>query len=87
MGGDNLTQLQIKAKGSKELKDSLLQGDIKRIAKCFGKGYQAVYLVIIGTNYGDKNIVDCAEKLAAFYKSCHIDANRDLIFKNYEDLN
>ena len=79
--------IKVKAKGSPELKDSLLQGDIKRIAKLFNKGYQSVYLVIIGTNYGDKEIIEVAEKLAAFYKSCHIDANRDLIFKGHGETN
>lgn len=73
----------IKAKGSPALKDRLNRGNIKDIAAIFGIEYMKVYNVIAGKYYGDKRIVDCAERIVAFYDSVGLDANVEKIIASY----
>lgn len=73
-----------KAKGSEDLANALLVGDLKNIAKRFQRPYATVSSIVRGRQYGDKNIVECAERIIAFYKEVEIEKNVKQIIESYE---
>lgn len=68
-----------KAKGSIELLEQLLGGDVKAISEALNISYPVVRNVISGRNAGDKKIIDAAQDLAAFYASVKLKDKRDRI--------
>lgn len=77
----------IKAKGSEALKSRLHTGNIKEISKAFGIEYMKAYNVIAGKYYGDKRIVDCAERIVSFYDSVQLENNVSNIINSYGSTN
>jgi len=77
----------IKAKGSTNLRNALQYGDVRAIAAHFNLSYTKVHAVISGKHAGDKNIVECAERIAAFYDSVDLNTIVTNIIKSYEYKN
>lgn len=77
----------LKAKGSEDLRKGLIVGDIKMIAEHFNLPYMKVSDVIRGRYFGDKNVVECAERIVAFYKEVDIEKNVKQIIESYEPAN
>lgn len=59
--------IYVKGRGSQELNDKLLRGDLQLIADAFDENYSKVRSIIVGKHFGDLNIVRCAEALVAYY--------------------
>ena len=76
----------VKATGSMALKSKLMQGDIKAMAFHFKKPYMTMYHILSGKQSGDKNIVECAERIVAFYEKVEISKNVSNIIKSYKDV-
>ena len=83
----NNSTIQIKAKGSPKLLSGLQIGDLKMIATHFGYTYTTVRGVIVGKHHGDKDIVECAERIVAFYKSVKLSESVKSIIHSYEKSN
>lgn len=75
-----------KAKGSSDLKDRLKTGDIKAIADHFALTYVSAYNIITGKHNGDVQVVQCAERIAAFYNEVNLDHTVTSIIKSYETI-
>ena len=78
------SDIQTRAKGSEHLKDKLNQGDIKAISEAFNTAYQRTYYIIEGRFYGEKEIIECAERIAAFYDEIKLRKTVKDIIKSYE---
>lgn len=77
------SQIQLKAKGSESLVAKLQYGDVKRMAEVFDTPHQKVYAIVSGKYFGDKRIVECAEKLVAFYDQVELSTNVEAIINSY----
>ena len=77
----------LKAKGSENLRKGLIVGDIKMIAEHFKLPYVSVSDVIRGRYFGDKDVVECAERIVAFYQQVDIENNVKQIIESYEPTN
>jgi hypothetical protein len=62
----------------------LQNGDIKSIATHFNKSYSQVHAILSGKFSGDKDIVECAEKIVSFYKEVDLQTSVENIIKSYE---
>lgn len=75
----------VKAKGSPELNDKLLTGDVQRIADAFGMPYYKLRGAIVGKHYGDIRVIRCAEALADFYDSVNLRDKVEQILHSHVD--
>ncbi len=87
MVNDDLVEILTKAKGSLELKKSLKTNDIKAISVHFNESYVKTKGVIEGKHFGHPSIVECAQKLSAFYAKIKLNQTVDQIIKSYEPIN
>ncbi len=76
-----------KAKGSLALRGGLQTGDIKAIAIHFNETYAITLNVISGKHFGSKDIVECAERIVAFYKKVKLTETVTEIINSYEKAN
>lgn len=76
-----------KYKGSPELRSKLQTGDVKAIADVLGMDYQKVLYVISGRYHGEREIVECAERLAAFYEDVKLTETVNQIINSYGSTN
>lgn len=72
-----------KYKGSPELKSKLLNGDVKAISEALNIEYTKVNNVLSGNYYGERVIVECAERLAALYDELNLTERQNQILKEY----
>lgn len=79
--------VQEKAKGSEGLRKGLRNGDLKKMAAQFNTPYMRVSAIVRGRHFGEKEIVECAERLCAFYKEIQIEETVNQIIESYEPIN
>lgn len=84
---ENLSTVKIRAKGSYELGKRLRNGDLKRITEHFKRPYMTVSAIVRGRQYGDANIVECAERIVAYYDEIQIEDNVTKIIESYAPTN
>ena len=81
------SEIQLKAKGSEDLVSKLQYGDIKAIADVFNIDHKKIRSILLGRYFGDKRIVECAERLVAFYASVDLEYNVKSIINSYAATN
>lgn len=74
---------ELKAKGSKQLRNALQYGDIRAISVHFKQPYDKVHGVISGKHAGDKNIIECAERIVAYYERIDLVNSVSEIIESY----
>ena len=84
---EGLVQVVTKAKGSVELKKSLKINDIKAISVHLNESYVKTRGVIEGKHFGHPSIVECAQKISAFYADIKLNETVENIITSYEPIN
>lgn len=75
---------EVRAKGSKALRNALQYGDVRAIAVHFNQPYTRVHGILSGKHHGDKDIVECAERIVAYYARIELKESVEEIIRSYE---